>query len=300
MTKEQLFIKLVDTLNKENLFFGHAVIDAEDEAMMVLMSVLKQSPQEILSTGSEVVDSISQKQAIQFVEARVVSNKPMAYILGRVHFAGIEFLSDERALVPRSPIAELIINGFNDVVDISTINTALDLCTGSGCIGIALANYYKQIQIDITDISSEALSLARENVQALGLKDQVNVIQSNLFDNLVHSYDLIVSNPPYVSEGEYKELPKEYKLEPKLGLTTSLDGMKIPLEILVNAADYLNDNGYLILEVGYTDELLNDTFPNIEFKWLKFVNGGQGVCVFSKEMLLKYRPSFLMYLNNNR
>jgi ribosomal protein L3 glutamine methyltransferase len=298
VTKEQLFIQLVESLYSENLFFGHAVIDAEDEAMMVLMSVLNESPQQILSTGDKSIDPTVLNRCVAIVEHRVESKKPMAYIIGKVSFAGLEFLCDERALVPRSPIAELILNDFAGLFDISKVKTALDLCTGSGCIGISLAKYYEQIQVDISDISSEALLLAKSNINYHNLKTRVSAFSSDLFKNLFNSYDLILTNPPYVSEKEYMELPQEYMQEPKLGLTTGLDGLKIPLEILTQAPKYLNDGGVLILEVGYSDELLNDSFPAVNFNWIRFANGGQGVCVFNKQMLLECQQHFLDFLTS--
>ena len=220
----------------------------------------------------------------------------MAYILGEVNFCGLMFNSDQRALVPRSPIAELIQNDFEPWLDISNVKTALDLCTGSGCIGISLAKYNNDMQVDISDISHIALTLAQENINKLSVN--VNVIQSDLFKNINQSYDLIVSNPPYVSDAEYKELPEEYKQEPKLGLVTDKEGLRIPVEILLNGSKYLTDNGYLILEVGYSDEALDEAFSSIDIQWVDFSNGGQGVCVFSKSELNKYAPFFQSFLEN--
>ncbi len=296
MTKEQLFIQLVEKLSSNKLFFGHAVIDAEDEAMMVIMQLFKQEVDEILTSGSTKIDDESIKLAENIVSERLTTLKPMAYILGKVHFCGLNFISDERALVPRSPIAELILQGFTPWIDIAKINSALDLCTGSGCIGISLAKHTKQLDVDISDISHDALSLAKENIEVHQIRTRVNVIHSDLFEDITKKYDLIVTNPPYVSDDEYQELPQEYKNEPKLGLVTSQHGLTIPVQILYQAPEYMKDNGFLFLEVGYSDGALNGAFPEINIEWIDFLNGGQGVCVFSKEKLLEYRDYFKTFL----
>lgn len=297
MTKEQLFIQLVEQLSSQKLFHGHAVIDAEDEAMMVVMYIFKQDVNAIMASGNELAGKVMCEKATDLVQQRLSSLKPMAYVLGEVNFCGLMFNSDERALVPRSPIAELIQNGFQPWVDMNKISTALDLCTGSGCIGLALANYFTNTQVDISDISHKALTLAQENINKLSI--QAKIIQSDLFENVKNSYDLIVTNPPYVSGEEYDELPKEYKHEPKLGLVTEQQGLRIPVEIMLKAPGFLNDNGFLFLEVGYSDSLLDAAFPQASFEWIDFLNGGQGVCVFSKKILLEYKDYFKAFLEKN-
>ncbi len=297
MTKEQLFTQLFENLTDSGLFFGHGVIDAQDEAMMVMMHVFKQTVDEILCSGQIKVDKQTIKKAEKIVSQRLKTLKPMAYIVGEVQFAGLSFKSDKRALVPRSPIAELIGNDFQPWLNLNTINKALDLCTGSGCIGIALAKYNPHIHVDISDLSKDALSLAKTNIELHGLNQQVSAVQSDLFEELSGPYDLIVTNPPYVSENEYSQLPQEYKKEPKLGLTTSQEGLQIPVKIMLDAQEYLNENGLLFLEVGYTDELLEDTFPAVDFEWIDFENGGHGVCVLSKEQLISYSVKFKKFLS---
>ncbi len=300
MTKEQLFIQLTEALSDERLFFGHGVFDAQDEAMMVLMHVLNQSVEGILSSGEQEISSEVIMAAQQLITRRLHELKPMAYIIGEVSFAGLVFKSDERALVPRSPIAELILNKFQSWFNIEQVKTSLDLCTGSGCIGIALAKYNPHIQVDVSDISQEAIELAQTNIDLHLCNDNVRAIQSDLFENLTSRYDLIVTNPPYVSESEYQELPQEYKKEPKLGLTTPQDGLQIPVQIMLQAPMHLNDRGYLFLEVGYTDELLDDAFPAIDFEWVDFENGGEGVCVLSKEQLISYSGEFEKFLSKGK
>jgi len=299
VTKEQLFIQLIEQLSSQELFYGHAVVDAEDEAMMVLMKLFDQGVEQILSSGTDSVLPQVIDEATSIVNERIASLKPMAYILGQVNFSGLLFHIDERALVPRSPIAELIINGFQPWVKMAKIHSVLDLCTGSGCIGIAVAQCFKHIHVDIADISKNALTLATTNIELHRAQYRVTAVRSDLFKSIKNSYDLIVTNPPYVSNEEYNNLAAEYKHEPKLGLVTEQQGLSIAVEILFKAAEYLNDGGYLFLEVGYSDEALDAAFAEIAFEWIDFLNGGQGVCVFSKKMLLKYQHYFKAFLETS-
>lgn len=297
MTKEQLFIQLAQQLSANELFFGHAVIDAEDEVMMVLMKVFAQDVTQILSSGTLMVTDDKINQAQQLINQRLKTRLPMAYIIGMVNFADLEFIIDDRALVPRSPIAELIVNQFKPWLKFNEIKSVLDLCTGSGCIGIAIAKHFSHTQVSISDISVEALALAKDNIN----KHSVNVkaIESDLFQSIQDKYDLIVSNPPYVSDAEYQQLPVEYKKEPKLGLVSHQNGLRIPVEIMRDAPQYLNPNGYLVLEVGYSDEALNQAFKEIDIQWVDFLNGGQGVCVFSRQSLLEYQSYFKDFLSTS-
>ena len=298
VTKEQLFIHLVEQISSKELFHGHGVIDAEDEVMMVLMKLLKQEVSQILSSGSEIISQPLIKDANTIVHERLTTLKPMAYILGEINFCGLLFNIDERALVPRSPFAELIINAFKPWLNMSDIMSVLDLCTGSGCIGISIAKYFKHTKVEISDISKEALALAKINIKLHDAEKSVKIVESNLFESIENKYDLIVTNPPYVSDEEYHDLPNEYKHEPKLGLVTPQGGLKTPVEILLQAADYLNDDGYLFLEVGYSDNALDAAFTEIQFEWIDFLNGGQGVCVFSQKSLIEYRHYFKTFLEN--
>ncbi len=296
MTKEQLFEQLSQAFEQHDLFFGHGVIDAEDEAMMLLMKVFKQPVDEILRSGHVEVSPQQRQEIAKLSARRIKSQAPMAYIVGEIQFAGYHFYCDKRALVPRSPFAEIIANNFTPIVDVSSVNNVLDLCTGGGCIGIACAKKNQQWQVDLADISAKALTLASENIHRHSLQSRVKTIASNLFDEITQKYDLIVSNPPYVSEEEYQQLPKEYRQEPKLGLVTQAHGLRIPVQILYHAPHYLHDLGHLYLEVGYSDELLTSVFDSVGFQWLEFSHGGQGICVFSKEKLLQYQPYFKAFL----
>jgi ribosomal protein L3 glutamine methyltransferase len=201
----------------------------------------------------------------------------------------MKFQSDRRALVPRSPIAELIESGFAPWLDGRHVERALDLCTGSGCIGIAMAEYHPHWHVDIVDISDDALSLARENVAFQHVGDRVEVVRSDLFADLKgRKYDLIVSNPPYVTEDEYAALPGEYSHEPKLGLTSGEDGLDICLRMLDEAAAHLTADGLLIVEVGESEHALNALLPEVPFVWIEFKVGPMGVFALERRELLEH------------
>jgi ribosomal protein L3 glutamine methyltransferase len=191
--------------------------------------------------------------------------------------------------VPRSPIAELIESGFAPWLDERHIERALDLCTGSGCIGIAMAEYNPDWQVDIVDISDEALSLARENIVFQHVENRVEAIQSDLFAGVAgRKYDLIVSNPPYVTEDEYAALPGEYAHEPKLGLTSGVDGLDLCLRLLGEAADHLTDDGLLIVEVGESEHALAALLPDVPFIWIEFKVGQMGVFALERRDLVEH------------
>jgi len=201
----------------------------------------------------------------------------------------LQFKSDTRALVPRSPIAELIQGGFSPWLDDRNVERALDLCTGSGCIGIAMAVHNPDWQVDLADISEEALSLARENIEYQDTSDRVRAIHSDLFAGLDgERYDLIVSNPPYVTEQEYAALPPEYSHEPALGLRAGDDGLDFALRILAEAADHLRDDGVLIVEVGESERALAALLPEVPFNWIEFNVGQMGVFVLDRDDLVAH------------
>jgi ribosomal protein L3 glutamine methyltransferase len=223
----------------------------------------------------------------------VAERKPLAYLLREAQFAGLSFYVDERVLVPRSPIAELIGERFVPWVDPDRVYAVLDLCTGSGCIAIACAHAFPGAVVDATDISTDALAVARINVDRHHLEEQVRLIRSDLFDGLNGAkYDLIVSNPPYVARAEWEGLPAEYHAEPRLGLESGVDGLDATRRILAEAAGHLNPGGALIVEVGNSAAALEDAFPELPFCWLEFERGGEGVFALTAEQLEGWPGSF--------
>ncbi|KRA35294.1 protein-(glutamine-N5) methyltransferase, ribosomal protein L3-specific [Rhodanobacter sp. Root627] len=271
------------------LTFGHSHDNPIDEATHLVLASLHLPPDIPPAYGAGRLTAEERANVLSLIERRVSERLPVAYLVGETWFAGLKFKSDRRALVPRSPIAELIESGFAPWLDERPVERALDLCTGSGCIGIAMAEYNPDWQVDIVDISDEALSLARENIAFQHLEGRVNAIQSDLFAGVADQrYDLIVSNPPYVTEDEYAALPGEYAHEPKLGLTSGADGLDLCLRMLDEAADHLTDEGLLIVEVGESEQALAALLPQVPFVWIEFKVGQMGIFALERRDLLEH------------
>lgn len=271
------------------LTFGHSHDNPIDEATHLVLASLHLPPDIPPAYGAGRLTAEERERVLGLIERRVEERLPVAYLVGETWFAGMKFRSDRRALVPRSPIAELIESGFAPWLDGRHVERALDLCTGSGCIGIAMAEYHPHWQVDIVDISEEALSLARENIAFQHLDERVEAIRSDLFAALAgRRYDLIVSNPPYVTEDEYAALPGEYSHEPKLGLTSGEDGLDICLRILDQAADHLTEDGLLIVEVGESERALAELLPEVPFVWIEFKVGPMGVFALERRELVEH------------
>ena len=201
---------------------------------------------------------------------------------------------NDQVLIPRSPLAELIEERFHPWLDPDAVDTALDLCTGSGCIGIALAWHFPHMRVDLADVSAPALEVAAANVARHGVGDRVRLVQSDLFTGLEgRRYDLILSNPPYVDAAGMAALPEEYRHEPALGLAAGEDGLDLVRRMLVEAGDHLTPQGVMIVEVGASAHALAEACPEIPFLWLDFERGGEGVFLLSAEQLAQYRDVFV-------
>ena len=271
------------------LTFGHSHDNPIDEATHLVLASLHLPPDIPPAYGAGRLTAAERENVLALIERRVGERLPVAYLVGETWFAGLKFKSDRRALVPRSPIAELIESRFAPWLDERHIDRVLDLCTGSGCIGIAIAEYNPDWQVDIVDISEEALSLARENIVFQHVESRVEAIQSDLFAGVKgRRYDLIVSNPPYVTEDEYTALPGEYAHEPKLGLTSGVDGLDLCLRMLDEAADYLTDDGLLIVEVGESEHALAALLPQVPFIWIEFKVGQMGIFALERRDLVEH------------
>lgn len=239
--------------------------------------------------------SSEKHRIVERVIRRVNERIPVAYLTNRAWFCGHEFYVDERVLVPRSPIGELINNKFAGLIS-KQPQHILDMCTGSGCIAIACAYAFPEAEVDAVDISPDALAVAEQNIEEHGLIHNVIPIRSDLFRDLPKvQYDLIVTNPPYVDAEDMSDLPNEYRHEPELGLASGTDGLKLTRRILGNAADYLADDGVLICEVGNSMVHLMEQYPDVPFTWLEFDNGGDGVFMLTKEQLIAAREHFAIY-----
>ena len=288
----ELLDDLASRFDQAELFFGHGTDNAWDEAVYLVFCALQipfDSDDGIMSrelTPSEL------KRLEILAQRRIDEHIPVAYLVGEAWFAGLPFAVNEQVLIPRSPIAELIQQHFATLLPREP-ERILDLCTGSGCIGIAAALEFPGALVALADISEEALVLARRNVERYGLQERVQVVHSDLFAGLAATYDLIVSNPPYVSQDEVDELPPEYRHEPALGLVSADEGLEIPLRILREASDWLTEDGVLILEVGYSRAVLSERLAQVPLQWLEFANGGEGICRMTRKQLLHYRDCFV-------
>lgn len=283
------FVRFAATqFHQSDLYFGHGTDNPWDEAVAVVLQMLDlpaDYPQSML--GAQVLTE-EKKHLIHAIKTRVSERKPLAFITNKAYFAGLEFFVDERVLVPRSPIAELIHNDFYPWLEADNPKV-LDLCCGSGCIGLATAAYIDDAEVVMSDISEDALTVAEINIERLGLYHKARAVQSDLFDGLEgEQFDLIVSNPPYVDAEDLADMPQEYHHEPEIGLGSGLDGLDITRQILENAAHYLSDQGVLIVEVGNSWPALEESFPEVEFNWIEFEQGGDGVFVLTKKQLLEY------------
>lgn len=269
-----------------NLFFGHGTDNAFDEARVLVFYALS-LPDEIPERYWQARLSMAERQAVtELFKQRIETRKPAAYLTGEAWFAGIRFIVNESTLVPRSPIAELIKTGFQGWVELEEVESVLDMCTGSGCIGIATLQACPNAQVDLADLSEEALKVAQQNIDLYELNGVVTAIHSDLFANLQgKKYDLIISNPPYVDQIEMDALPEEFKKEPRIGLESGKDGLDLTRRMLAEAANYMNEDGVLIVEVGVSQHYLEQAYPELPFYWFEFEHGGEGVFAIHKSEL---------------
>ena len=274
------------------LTFGHSYDNPLDEATHLVLQTLHLPHDLSPNYGQARLVAAEKKRLLALIERRVRERKPVAYLTGEAWFAGLMFKSDPRALVPRSPIAETILNGFSPWLDGVAVRRALDLCTGSGCIGIAMAVHNPDWQVDLADVSDAALSLTAENIQLQNVGERTRVLKSDLFAALGGEvYDLIVSNPPYVTVQEFAALPPEYGHEPALGLKAGDDGLDFALRILAEAPQHLSPDGVLIVEVGESEQALVRLLPQLPLNWIEFEVGQMGVFVVDRSDLVEHAAS---------
>ena len=277
--------------------FGHGTITALDEAAALVLHTLYQ-PYNLAEAYLDTVLTMTERQAvINIIDRRINERIPAAYLTNEAIFAGLSFYVDDRVLVPRSPIAELIEQRFSPWVDEDQVERILDLCTGSACIAIACAYAFPEASVDAVDLSVDALAVAEINIENHQVSDSVTLYQSDLFKELPATlYDVIVSNPPYVCHDEWEQLPREFRAEPDMGFKGGHTGLDIVLRILVDADNYLAEQGILIVEVGSSAETLQNTFPDVPFYWLDFERGGDGVFLLTAEQVHYYHELFIVAL----
>lgn len=280
------------------LVFGHGTASALDEAAALVLHALH-LPYDLSEFYLQSALTLEERLAIvAIIERRISERKPAAYLTHESIFAGLSFYVDERVLVPRSPIAELIEQRFAPWVEEEQVERILDLCTGSGCIAIACGYAFPEAEVDAVDVSADALAVAEINVDKHASIDNVMLYQSDLFDQLPDErYDIIVSNPPYVAIEEWQRLPAEFHAEPEIGFVAGDSGLDLVIRILAEAKDYLTPQGILVVEVGSSAETLQETFPNVPFYWLDFERGGDGVFLLTAEQVNEYHEQFTSALD---
>ena len=267
-----------DEFERAGLAYGHGTDNPVDEAAALVFHALDLDHAKAAEAYESKPGAEGSRRVLELLAERVSRRVPAAYLMRRMWFAGLEFEVDERVIVPRSPFAELVHAGFRPWIDPERVRRVLDVGTGSGCIAIACALTFPEARVDAVDVSPDALEVAARNVARHGAGDRLRLLQGDVFEPVgAARYDLIVSNPPYVSDAEMDALPVEYRHEPDLALRAGRDGLDVVRRILAGAAAHLEPWGALFVEVGDSDERLQEAFPRLPFTWLEFEHGGGGV-----------------------
>ena len=279
----ELIDEVAEQFRAARLSYGHGTDNPDDEAAWLVFSVLGLS----FSDGPDAYDRAASPAELERVRElagrRADERRPLAYLLNEAWFCGLEFYVDERVLVPRSPIAELIVERFEPWLDAERVERIVDLGTGSGCIAIACALAFPDARVDAVDVSEDALKVAAINTGKHAVDDRVSLIRSDFFADVPPAqYQLIVTNPPYVDRDDMADRSDEYRHEPELGLASGDDGLDATRVILKQASRFLDDDGILVCEVGNSRPALEDAFPRTPFTWLEFEHGGEGVFLLNK------------------
>ncbi len=276
------------------LFYGHGSDNAWDEAVYLVMTAMDFPLMGEAHLLDETVHEQQQTTIRQWVKRRIDNREPLPYITGVAYFCGLPFVVDERVLIPRSPIAELIEQGFSPWIK-DEPQRVLDLCTGSGCIAIACGYAFPEAELVATDLSEQALEVAEINRIKHHQQNRLSLVQGNLFDALKtcgntvnQQFDIIVTNPPYVDAEDMADLPTEFMLEPELALAAGDDGLELVHTILQQAADFLTTEGLLVVEVGNSAAALEQSYPEVPFTWIEFAHGGDGVFVLTRSQLMTH------------
>jgi ribosomal protein L3 glutamine methyltransferase len=285
-TPYQFILWAEQCFDEADLCFGHGTDNAYDEAAYLILRGLS-LPFEIDDAQlNQRLDKEAKEFLLGLVSHRIEHRQPVAYMLNEAWFCGLPFYVDERVLVPRSPIAELIREQFTPWVVSDEVANILDMGTGSACIAVACAIAFPEAKVDAVDISIDALAVADENSRRHGVDDRLRLVRSDLYENLQgQRYDIIVANPPYVDTEDMTNLPAEFRHEPRLALQAGEDGLDIVRQLIAQSRRYLNDAGILVVEVGNSEDALIENYPHIPFMWLEFEHGGHGVFLLTAEQL---------------
>ncbi len=277
----------VSRLEESGVFFGHGTDNAYDESVWLVMSALH-LPLDTLDNFLDArITRDEAKHLAHLIERRVTERVPTAYLLREAWLKGFKFYVDERVIVPRSFIAELLEDGLAPWIEYpEMVESAADICTGSGCLGVLLAHAFPNATVDVVDISPDAIAVANINIKNYGLEEQITAVQSDMFSGLKgKKYDLIISNPPYVDAPAMSALPQEYRNEPQIALGSGDAGLDHTHILLKEAKKYLNDDGILVVEIGHNRDALLDAYPELPFTWLDVESGNEFVFLLTKEQL---------------
>jgi len=277
----------------EDLYYGHGTDNPADEALYLMRYALKDAFDQAMADPDVVLSAEHSCAIEELFSRRIATRKPAAYLVNEAWFAGYPFYVDERVLVPRSPLAELIEEQFAPWIDIEQVHDILDIGTGSGCIAIACALFTPGASVDAVDVQQDALEVAQLNIDRYHLESRVKLFQADVYDGLPEKqYDIIISNPPYVSHQEMETLPEEYRHEPVTGLVAGSDGLDCVRKILIGAKQYLRPGGILIVEVGNSQPAVERSWPQVPFVWLEFEYGGEGVFLLEAQHVYDFHEQF--------
>ena len=278
----------VSSFEESGIFFGHGTDNAYDEAVWLIMSALHLPHDTLNNFLDAVITESERKHLAHLIERRITERTPTAYLLREAWLRGFKFYVDERVIVPRSFIAELLEDSLSPWIEYpEMVESAADICTGSGCLGVLLAHAFPNASIDVVDISPDAIAVANINIANYGLQQQVTAIQSDMFSALKDkTYDLVISNPPYVDAPSMAQLPQEYRNEPQLALGSGVAGLGHTHTLLREAPSYLNDGGLLVVEIGHNQDALLEAYPGLPFTWLEVESGNEFVFLLTKEQLV--------------
>lgn len=272
-----------------DLYYGHGTDNAEDDIYALIWDSLS-LPWEPDPQFLQARLTLGEKKILaDRLEKRIIQRVPVPYLTQKAHFCDLNFYVDDRVLIPRSPIAELIQQQFTPWIESEQVTSILDLCTGSGCIAIACCAWFPEAEVVGSDISDQALAVAAMNIERHAVQNQMTLLKSDCFDQIPHTfYDIIVSNPPYVAQAVMQNLPVEYTHEPRMALFAEQKGLAVVQKILHQAGRYLSEQGILVVEVGESADDLIALYPDVPFVWLDFERGGEGVFLLSAQMVREF------------